>query len=269
MIDYHIHTARCCHASGTMDEYLAEAERKGLAEIGFADHLPLEMLGCEPDDQVTMLPAELPDYLADVERIRQKASIPVLTGIEADYLPGRESVTAAVLAAYPFDYVIGSIHFLEDWDFTHPRYVEQYRKADVDLLYEQYFAVVARLAESRLFDIAGHLDVVKKFAFFPQGDWSALVDKTCRILAANDLCVELNSGGWRAPVGEAYPGPAFLEKCLSLGVPVTLGSDAHSPRDVGDGLERAVALLKKVGFTEVATFIGRKRIMRPLNFSRR
>ena len=265
MIDYHIHTSRCCHASGTMDEYLAEAERKGLTEIGFADHLPLEMLGYQPENQVSMLPEELPGYLADVERLRHKTNIRLITGIEADYLPGRESVTAAVLAAYPFDYVIGSIHFLKDWDFTHPRYVEQYRKADVDQLYEQYFAVVARLAESRLFDIAGHLDVVKKFAFFPQRDWSGLVEKTCRALAANDLCVELNTGGWRAPVGEAYPGTVFLEKCLALGVPVTLGSDAHCPGDVGMGLGRAAALLKKVGFTEVATFKDRKRTMRPLN----
>ncbi|MBS4022190.1 MAG: histidinol-phosphatase HisJ family protein [Dethiobacter sp.] len=264
MIDYHIHTSRCCHATGVIDEYLAEAERKGLLEIGFADHFPLELLGCEPENRVTMHADELPAYLADVERMRKIACIPVRTGVEADYLPGREEVTAAALAAYPFDYIIGSIHFLDSWDFTHPRYLEHYRKTDLDLLYEQYFATVAKMAGSGLFDIAGHLDVVKKFAFFPQKDWSYLVEKTCRVLAANDLCVELNSSGWRAPVAEAYPSRTFLEKCRSLGVAVTLGSDAHCPGDVGRDLGRAVSLLKEAGFAEVAVFEGRKRMMRPL-----
>ncbi len=265
MIDYHIHTARCCHATGAMDEYLAVAERKGLKEIGFADHFPLGMLDCEPDNQVSMLPEELPDYLAEVAILRQKASIPVLTGIEADYLPDREAITAAALKDYPFDYVIGSIHFLGDWDFTHPRYVAQYKKMDVDNIYEQYFDTVGKMAQSGLFDIAGHLDVVKKFSFFPRRDWSWLIEKTCRALAAGDLCVELNTAGWRAPVAEAYPGRAFLEKCLQLGVPVTLGSDAHCPQDVGEGLEEAVSLLKNIGFKEIAYFKERKRYLCPIN----
>lgn len=264
MIDYHLHTKRCGHATGTMEAYLAEAERKNIREIGFADHFPLELLGYVPDHSVTMSAHELDDYIADIKRLRESAAIPVLLGAEVDYLPGREAVTAEALAGYPFDYVIGSIHFLDGWDFTHPHYTNRYSTMDIDGLYHKYFAVVKKLAESRLFDIVGHLDVVKKFSFFPRKNRDDLVAVTCRALAENGLCVELNTAGWRAPVGEAYPAGEFLRACLQLGVPVTLGSDAHKPQDVGSDLDRAVSLLIGLGFSEIATFVNRKRVMRPL-----
>ncbi len=265
MIDYHIHTSRCRHAVGTMEEYLAEAEKKRLLEIGFADHFPVELLGVQPDHQVNMDAGELPLYLADVARIKGMASMPVKTGVEMDYLPGREKITAELLVRYPFDYVLGSIHYLNGWDFTHPGYTGEYAGKDLGLVYERYFHTVEKLAASRLFDIVGHLDVVKKFGFFPREDWSHLVKRTCRTLAGEGICIELNTAGWRSPVKEQYPSEAFLAACLAHRVPVALGSDAHRPREVGEGLDRAVALLKKIGFTEVAVFERREIIMLPLN----
>jgi len=247
-----------------MAEYLAEAERKGLSEIGFADHFPLEMLGCTPENQVSMRADELEEYLADVRAIRDRAAIPVRLGIEVDYLPGCEAITGELLAAYSFDYVIGSIHFLDNWDFTHPGQVERYKMADIDALYEEYFTAVGQLAESGLFDIIGHLDVVKKFAFFPQRSWDSLMRKTCATLSGSGICVELNTSGWRAPVNEAYPSEAFLKLCREMQIPVTLGSDAHCPQDVGRDLNRARTMLHSLGFTEVAAFSRRKQTMRPL-----
>jgi histidinol-phosphatase (PHP family) len=247
-----------------MEEYLAEAKRKGLLEIGFADHFPLDLLGFTPETPVTMRGDELPAYLADVALLREQASIPVRLGVEVDYLPGREALTARLLAALPLDYCIGSIHFLDGWDFTNPRYAGRYQAEDTDLLYARYFAMLQGLAESRLFDVVGHLDIIKKFAYFPRGSIEHLVEETCRVLAGAGLCVELNTAGWRAPAGEAYPSELFLRCCLELGIPVTLGSDAHRPEDVGAGLERAVGLLKRLGCREVAIFSGRKRSLRPL-----
>ena len=239
MLDYHIHTSRCGHASGSMIEYLAYAERKGLAEIGFADHFPLGMLGVVPESPVSMQPEELNDYIQDVRALQTTALMPVRLGVEMDYLPGKEKETAELLARYPFDYVIGSIHFLDGWDFTHPGHVDRYETMNMDELYERYFAVVRQLAGSGLFHIVGHLDVVKKFAFFPRRQWDHLLDATCQALKAADLCVEFNTAGWRAPVGEAYPGIVLLERLLDCGIPITLGSDAHRPCDVGSEIGRA------------------------------
>ncbi len=264
MLDYHIHTYRCCHASGTMAEYLEEAQRKGLTEIGFADHFPLEMLGYTPEIQVSMKADELDEYLADVRKIQDNAVIPVRLGIEIDFFSGCEAVTGELLAAHPFDYVIGSVHFLNGWDFTYPGQIDRFKSADMDNLYEEYFRAIGQLAKSGLFDIVGHLDVVKKFGFFPQRSWDGLMRETCTILAKSGICIEVNTSGWRAPVNEAYPSQAFLKTCKETGIPVTLGSDAHCPQDVGSGLNRAATMLRSLGFMEIAAFSQRKRTMRPL-----
>ena len=264
IIDYHIHTARCCHASGEISEYLAMAEKRDLAEIGFADHFPLGLLGVEPEQPVSMAPEELTQYIADVRKMQTIASIPVRLGVEMDYLPGREKETAKLLSSYPFDYVIGSIHFLDGWDFTHPGHVERYKTTDIDKLYYDYFTVVQQMARSGLFHIVGHLDVVKKFAYFPRRSWQELLEATCWELKRADITLELNTSGWRAPVGESYPGEAFLAKCQEIGVPVTLGSDAHRPQDVGSGLRRAALVLFKLGYREVASFAGGNRTMQKL-----
>ncbi|MBS3899490.1 MAG: histidinol-phosphatase HisJ family protein [Dethiobacter sp.] len=266
-VDYHLHTVRCCHASGTLAEYLAEAEKKGLAEIGFADHFPLDLFGVTEEEPLTMRASELPDYIRDVELLRRQATIPVRLGAEVEYLPGRERETAEMLARCGLDYVIGSIHTLDGWDFTHPGQAQRYKQEDIDFLYERYFALVQQMASSQLFQIIGHLDVVKKFSYFPRRRWEHLLEDTCRAIKQADVCVELNTAGWRAPVGEAYPGEAFLAKCYELNVPVTMGSDAHRPRDVGSGLHRAVLLLHNLGFKEIATFNAGQRQMRPLILS--
>ncbi|HZK24612.1 MAG TPA: histidinol-phosphatase HisJ family protein [Oscillospiraceae bacterium] len=266
-VDYHLHTARCGHATGTMAEYLAVAEAHGVTEVGFADHFPLELLGYVPQDPVNMPPAELPAYIAEVQYWQKEAPLAVRLGAEVDYLPGREKLTAAALAAFDFDYLIGSVHFLADWDFTHPAYQERFQEVNMDRLYAEYFALIQQLAQSGLFQIVGHLDVLKKFAYFPSSDWSMLVEETCQILKATDMCVEVNTAGWRAPVREVYPGVSLLRKCQQLGIPVTLGSDAHQPQDVGRDLERALLLLEKLGFREITTFARRQRKLQPLVIS--
>jgi histidinol-phosphatase (PHP family) len=264
MLDYHIHTKRCGHATGEMAQYVAEAQNKKLSEIGFADHFPLDLLGYTPQAKVTMTGVEFPGYLAEIASLQQSSSLLIRTGVEVDYLPGREKTTAAALSTAPLDYIIGSLHFLDDWDFTHPRFAGRFGEMDVDDIFERYFTVVEDMAESGLFDIVGHLDVVKKFSYFPSRPWDNLVDKVCGTLKKNGLCVELNTAGWRAPVKEAYPSILFLEKFHALGIPVTLGSDAHCPEDVGAGIDQAVSLLKKIGFTEVASFSDRQLIMQSL-----
>lgn len=258
MIDYHLHTSRCCHATGTMEEYLAEAEKKQLVEIGFADHFPLGLLGFEPRKQVTMLPGELDGYIRQVSDLRAASkTVNVKLGIEIDYLPGTEEKLGALLKNYSFDYIIGSIHFIDDWDFTHPMYADDYGTKDLDELYSSYFRLVRDACESGLFDIIGHIDVVKKFGYRPEGNWDVLRRDTARLLKETGTCLELNTAGRDAPVGEFYPDRRFLELCIAEGVGVTLGSDAHGPGQVGRYFDEALILLKSVGCRELTVFNGR------------
>ncbi|NLM53069.1 MAG: histidinol-phosphatase HisJ family protein [Firmicutes bacterium] len=264
MVDYHLHTSRCGHAQGNPAAYLAVAVEKGLSEIGFADHFPLELLGFTPQEPVTMQAAELDAYVNEIKQLQKQADIAVKLAVEVDYFPGKESRTKDVLSTYEFDYIIGSVHYLDDWDFTHPALQKRFDEVNIDEIYQQYFTLIQQLALSGIFDVVGHLDVIKKFSYFPRHDWSFLVEETCRILKKADICVEVNTSGWRAPVKEVYPGVFFLSKCQEMNIPVTLGSDAHRPQEVASGFQWAKLILSKLGFKEIATFSARKRTMRPL-----
>ncbi len=265
MIDYHLHTSRCCHATGTLDQYLAEAEKKELAEIGFADHFPLGLLGIEPRNQVTMDPEELEKYMKQVNTLKKNSHlVKVKLGVEIDYLPGTEKKVEQLLGKYDFDYVIGSIHFIGDWDFTHPVYAEDYKHQDMDDLYRRYYELVARVCESGLFDIIGHIDVVKKFGYRPDDNLDSIRLETARLLRESGTCLELNTAGRDAPVGEFYPDRGFLALCCSEGVDITLGSDAHAPDQVGRYFPEAVRLLKKAGYRELTVFERRAKSKQPL-----
>ncbi len=267
MIDYHLHTKRCHHAVGELEEYLENARAKGLAEIGFADHVPLDLLGYTPKNKVSMAGDELTEYIADIEGLAANSASPaVRLGIEVDYLPGREKETRQLLEQYPFDYVLGSIHFIKDWDFTHPAQVKGFAEGCVHSIYETYFSLVRQLAASKLFDIIAHIDVVKKFGYDSSEEHlESIIKDVVKSLKDADLCVEVNSSGWRAPVGQQYPSRAFLKACFRENIPVTLGSDAHCPSHVGEGIPRAVELLKEVGYRQVARFRHRKRYLAPLS----
>ncbi len=260
MLDYHVHTALCRHAEGTLEEYLAEAERKGLTEIGFADHFPLGLLDYTPRAQVTMDPEELSGYIDTVLKLgASSGKVKVKLGIEVDYLPGKEENLREQLSRYPFDYIIGSVHFMDGWDFTHPVYAADYKNKDMGQLYGRYFKLVQQACLSGLFDIIGHVDVIKKFGFRPLEDLEPLWIETARMLRETGTCIELNTAGRDAPVEVFYPDQRLLELCLAEGVSITLGSDAHAPRQVGRYFSEAAAMLKEAGCSELVSFSRRRR----------
>lgn len=260
MVDYHLHSKLCGHACGEMEEYLAAAVRQGLIEIGFADHLPLYFLPPEErDPDLAMAEEDLPRYIEAVRKLQKNSPIQVKLGIEADYVPGQEDNLAALLASFPFDYVLGSVHFIDGWGFDNPAELEGYRRYDNGALYRRYFSLVQRAALSGLFDVMAHPDLIKKFGFPSPPGLTPLYEETAAVFKKASVCIEVNTAGLRVPAAEVYPSLEFLQICCLHGVPATLGSDAHRPADTGAGLPEAVALLKEAGYREMAVFTGRKR----------
>ena len=141
LVDYHIHTSRCGHATGTMEQYVERALEIGLNEIGFSDHLHLYFLPkADRDPSLAMAEEELPEYVDSVLELRDRyPQIPIRLGIEADFFPGQEETLRRILEQYPWDYVYGSIHFIGDWGFDDPKYVHRYADWDIDELYRHYF----------------------------------------------------------------------------------------------------------------------------------
>lgn len=244
--DYHTHTSRCGHAVGEAAEYVAAALGLGLSGIGLSDHMPLEG---HPDPGVSMTPADLGAYVAEVLELKHRLPGFVLLGIEADYLPGRVADIRAVLESHPFDYVIGSIHYLDGWGFDSAENLEGFSRRDIDDIYLQYLDLLGEAAETGLYTIIGHLDLVKKFGHRPTRDLGHAYDALCARLARAKVIVELNTAGLRKPVGEIYPHLDLLRRARRWGIPITFGSDAHAPAEVGWEFEAAASLAQAAGYT--------------------
>jgi histidinol-phosphatase (PHP family) len=254
--DYHIHTHMCRHAEGEPREYVERAIELGMTEMGFADHLPF-LGGWEPRHELTddwaMDLAEMDDYVALVHGLAEEyaADVRILLGIEADFIPETLEDTAAVLTTYPFEYVIGSIHVVGDrFGFDHPEMESRLASYGLDRIYLESLDLARQAAESGLFDVVGHLDHAKKFALRPddEGAVAAAASAALRAVAAAGMALELNTGGLRKQVAEAFPGPSLLAEAGTLGIPLVLGSDAHRPEDVGHAFVRAAALARAAGY---------------------
>jgi len=255
--DYHMHTYLCGHASGQPEDYAQQAIQKGLKEIGFSDHAPL-LSHCDPT--VTMDRDQLPDYCAMIEQVRDRMQdkLKILVGIEADFLTGYEEQTAEMLKSYSFDYVIGSVHFIQEWAFDNPAEKTGWDNKDTNKIYRQYFEALRSSAQTGLFDIMGHIDLVKKFGHRATEDISEDILQTAEVFKQAGVAIEINTSGLRKPVKEIYPSLALLKFFCEKNVPVTFGSDSHAPEEVGYAFDQAVALAKEAGYKEYVTFSKRK-----------
>jgi histidinol-phosphatase (PHP family) len=260
LLDYHVHTDLCGHAVGEMEEYVQAAAQKGLDELGFNDHAPTFHV---QDPELAMAAHQLPRYVEHVRALQRKHTRPrIRLGIEADFVPGYEDDLRDLLDRYDFDYVYGSVHIIGDWRFDDTRlYPHHYRGRNPQEACRDYFDLVQKSAGSGLFDVLGHMDLIKKFNHWPLGELDELTEQTVRTVAETGVCVEVNTSGLRKPCQEAYPSEEILRLCHRHGVPVTLGSDAHHPGEVAMDFDRAIALLKRIGYTQLASFQGRQRKM--------
>ena len=262
MIDYHLHSKRCGHAVGEMRDYVTSAIEKGFDEIGFSDHLPLIHFY---DPALTMSWDDFPFYIADVARMKDEfKEIEIRLGIEVDYIPGKEREIQSIIAEYDFDYVLGSVHFIDGWGFDDRRYIDNYDNYSIEDLYKRYFKEVADSAKTKLFDIIAHPDLIKKYGFRPNVELDDVYAKTIDVIKESGAAIEINSAGLRKPAKEIYPSQDFINICFTRGVPVVTGSDAHSPDDVGRDFDKLVESLKTAGYTDVATYVARERIMTEL-----
>lgn len=257
LVDYHIHTELCEHASGTTDEYIEAAINIGLNEIGFSDHAPLPP-GLR--EGITMTSDQTEQYISLIEGKREeyKGRIKVKVAFEVDF-PLMDSFDRKYLSDPRLDYMIGSCHFLEDWAFDHPSNISEFDNRDINDVYRQYYKIIGQLARSRYFNIIGHLDLVKKFGHRPVDDLTGILEKLSMVLAENEITVEINTAGLRKPVEEIYPSDEILDILFRMNVPVTLGSDSHAPQEVGYSFEKAIKKAHKAGYRKISGFSKKKR----------
>lgn len=256
--DYHMHTPLCHHAVGEPTEYAAHAERIGLTEIGMSDHSPMAR---DDFDDWRMFNSNLDEYVEKVERARREhPNLSIKLALEVDYIPGHEDWIRDLAARHPWDYFIGSVHYVsENWDLDNPKKLSEWKKRDSFEVWNLYFERLAMAARSGLFEIIGHADLCKKFCYYPKQDCTPMFRNFLRAAAEGNCAIEINTAGLRKDCKEMYPGPQFLALAHEYKVPLTFGSDAHDPREVGMNFTEAVELAKKTGYTHALRFTGRRR----------
>jgi histidinol-phosphatase (PHP family) len=256
--DYHMHTPLCRHAVGEPTEYAARAVALGLTEIGFTDHSPMRR---DNFDNWRMRADQLDEYVEKVRRAqREHPQLTIRLSLEVDFIPGHEDWIRELAALHPWDYFIGSVHYVSDsWDVDNPEKLSNWRNRDPYEVWSVYFERLTKAAESRLFEIIGHADLPKKFCFYPQRDCTVLFDRFLDAARKADVAIELNTAGLRKDCKEIYPSPEILRLAHSKGVPITFGSDAHTPGEVGMDLSLAVQLARSVGYGQRCRFVQRKR----------
>ena len=256
MVDYHMHSI-LSDGKDSYEEMVRMAIEKGLEEIGFSDHVCLKPVDWAiREEDIPVMTRQILDL-----KLKYQDQIKIRYGIEVDYFPGYENEIKDLIESIPVDYIIGSIHFIGDWNFDTDESL--YGKWTNNELYEMYFGLVQQAAKSGLFDIICHLDIIKKFRVYPESNQDQLFEDTIKIIKAHNLVVELNTSGMDRPCAEFTPGSKFLELCYINHVPVTLSSDAHHAVQIASHFESAVDLLSQIGYTEIIGFNNRiRRIIR-------
>lgn len=255
--DYHIHSL-FSDGQSSPEDYIPPAIAAGLKEIGFSEHLTVSKGVLE----WSMDCSEIERYIMHIKALGKKEKrVKVKTGLEVDYLPGKEAEISSCIRNVDLDYVIGSVHYLGDR--TVDVGPEFYEGKNLNNLYEVYFDQVIQAAASGLFDIIAHCDLIRIYGFRPSINQEPLYKKMAKSFREHNVVFEINTNGRNRPIADFYPERKFLKIFREEGVPVCVNSDAHMPSRVGQYFDEAYSLLKNAGFTEMAVFEKRERIMIP------
>ena len=244
-----------------MRDYVERATRLGLAELGFAEHIDLD-----PRDYGCGF-FQAGRYLASLADARQAAGerLVIRAGLETTYQSAFAADLRQLLDAVPLDYRLGSVHFVDDADgganiVEPPQARDYFATRSEPEAYAPYWAELRAAVDSGLFDLIGHLDVVKRYAqaaygpFRPERHAEAIRD-ILKLAVQRGMGLDLNTSGWRQPCAELYPAPEILRWYRELGGEiVALGSDAHAVEQLGYGLPEAAELARAAGFRALARF---------------
>ncbi|WP_217915079.1 PHP domain-containing protein [Miltoncostaea marina] len=245
-------------STGWIGEYVARARSRAVTEIAFTEHVHRFAQARDWLDNPWWREeaTEDVDAYCDALVAAREAGLPVLVGVEMDWLPGREDEVARFLEGRPFDLVLGSVHWLGAHGVDHPDF-PAWDAMDAQAVWSAYLDELVAAARSGLFDVLAHPDLPKVFGHRMPAALAERLDEAVAAIAASGVAIECSSAGLRKPVGELYPEPGLLARLRAAGAPATLASDAHSPDDVAADYPTAVAALRGAGYETLTRFRGR------------
>jgi histidinol-phosphatase (PHP family) len=263
-VDCHLHTAAfSCDAKATLDGLAARAQQLELDLLTTTEHVDFDPRdGCYGHyDQAR--------HMAQREQIRARpfGQLKVLIGVEVDYQVQYEAGARGFLEDVAYDFVIGSVHYAGGEFIFGPTFLRGPERAG----YEAYFEQALHAVRSGLFDVLGHLDIVKRYGVehygpFQPGRYGEQIDALLRACVETGTGIEINTSGYRGPPGEPFPSLPVLRRYRELGGELlTVGSDAHTVEDLWRDVPLALELAAQAGFRAITVFVDRQPLWLPVD----
>ncbi|MCL4446153.1 MAG: PHP domain-containing protein [Actinobacteria bacterium] len=278
MLDYHLHLWPHSESSTPLNldqiaAYCAKAKDAGVVEVALTEHLfrftqaTSVVGGFWNDDDSEELARSMQEYwefharadldaYVDLALDAKRAGLPVVLGLEVDYYRGHMDKVADLLSGYPFDVLLGSVHWIGSWRFDvleDPVSMNEWSARDVDSCWDAYTEAIEELAASKTCDVMAHPDLIKIAGHRPRrpDEWW---DRIAESAAGAGIAAELSSAGWATPAEEQYPAVDLLARFAARGVPFTTASDAHGVTRVADRAVEMRSILASVGVDHVLGF---------------
>jgi histidinol-phosphatase (PHP family) len=264
ILDYHMHlrdsAGRIDHTVDAVERFVERAAERGVDEIGFTEHvyyfaqtrslwsLPYYLERCRFD---------IEEYVAALVEAKDRG-LPVKAGLEVDWTGPRARELADILAPYPWDFVLGSVHLIEDLAVDGGAGIGAWRTWPEREVWRRYVEALSAAARSGLFDVLPHPDLAKIYGV--RGE-DARYEELAAAVDSSGVALEISTAGLRKPIGELYPDARLLRLSSA---PVTLASDAHEPETVGEGLDAAIVFARANGRDTVTVFDARIARQEPL-----
>ena len=274
-IDYHMHFEYGDYDENWVQGFFDAAKRRGLDEIGITEHSHTfpEFKQLYYDDLIlddsfvgefqkkwlkkNKFKHTLDDYFNFMAKLKQKHAIK--TGIEVCNFQNQSAVKA-ILDKYDFDYIIGSVHFLNGWAYDSSEIKSEWDNHDLHEIYEWYTQEVEKIAAAKLYDVLGHPFNIRLFRYIPNFDVSNYLERVARALKAADMAIDVNTGTrYRYPIEEISPYPEFMKVAAKYELPIIISSDAHKPEDCGNHCDEAIDYVKSFGYKKMLRFENRQR----------
>lgn len=268
--NYHSHCT-FCDGRSSMEDFVIFAIAKGVREYGFSSHSPLPFL-----TKWTMLEDDFADYQSEFYRLKQKYSdnIHLFLALEVDYIDNCSSLKNDFFKDKIFDYLIGSIHYLDelsennywtiDGDFTEfDNGLNVLYGGDIKQAVSRFYEVSSLMIRQGGFDIVGHLDKITlhgvQYTDFNQSStwYENLFGDVLQLIKEKGMILEINTKSM-SQKGITYPHQQFYPLINEMQIPVVVNSDCHFPTSITDGFRTTYKALKNAGFKTMHQLIAGK-----------
>ncbi|TYO96474.1 histidinol-phosphatase HisJ family protein [Desulfallas thermosapovorans] len=262
--DYHIHPNYSIDASPVqMKDYCYQALELGLAEICFTTHVELDPVRSEMDNFAVLDGERIPvlnhtwleKYFLEITGLQEEfkmENLGIKAGVEIGYCRGVEKDIEKIINNYPFDYVMGAIHCLDHIAISSRKESPRYFQAkSLHALRADYFTTLKEAVATGFFDCIAHVDLYRRYGIQHYGPGvlsihRGVIEPIFREMARREMGLEINTSSIRRGLNEFHPTREIIDLAAKEGLKVfTVGSDAHTPGELGEYIDEALALLEE------------------------